>query len=90
MPHSFGSGVGEADGDRVGDLPAVGVEGQGGAHKRPEFAHARGEDPFVEQSQRLLVVAGEVHGAQPVEQEPPEVDVAVGLGELVEDRLVAS
>ena len=87
--HAFEAGVGETERDRVRDLLAVCVEGQGGSDERLKLAHARGVDPFVEQAHRLCVVAGEVHRAQLVEQQPPEVDVAVGLGELIEDRLVA-
>lgn len=61
--HSFQPGVGEAEGDGVRDLVAVGVEGDGDADERVEFAEARGEDPFVEQSHRFSVIVGPVDGA---------------------------
>ena len=67
----------------------MGVEGDCRADERVEFAEARGEDPFVEESHRFGVSAGLVHGAQLVNEQPSEVDGLVRFGELSEDRLVA-
>ena len=71
-----------------GDVFAVGVEGQRGADERLELADACRVDPFVEEPHRLQVVTGLVDGAELVDEQPSAVQIQVGLGELVEDRLV--
>lgn len=66
----------------------VGVECEGGADERLEFAYARGVDPLVDRAHRLAVAAGQVHRPELVDQQQPAVQVLVGVGELVEDRPV--
>ena len=58
--HAFEAGVGDPEGDGVGDRRSVGVEGDRDPHERVQFAHARGKDPFVEEPHCLVVIAGEV------------------------------